>query len=487
MKKIVLIFIIILCVLPDGMQAQKQKRDKLLSNHVNIISFNSGEAICPGTVVQIQWDGVPASDTVKLEYSTNGGTDWIMITDTANGLSFNWTVPNTVSDNCVVRVRAKVTAPPVYEEVTIGSQTWMLKNLDVVTYRNGDSIPQVTNNIAWELVPSSGAWCYYSNNPANNSVYGKLYNWYAVNDPRDLAPEGWHIPSNAEWTTLTTYLGGENVAGGKMKEAGTSHWASPNAGATNGSGFTALPGGLRVQNGIFNFLGSITHFWSSTEYDNSNAWKWTTTCNFATFYAGNWGKLLGHSVRCIKGPAEVTIGTQTWTLKNLNVDHYRNGDTIPQITDPTEWASATFGAWCYYNNDPATKPTYGLLYNWYAVNDSRGLAPDGWHIPSDAEWTTLEDNLGGVSIAGGKLKETSFTHWSSPNTGATNESGFTALPAGYRNSSGSFFAIGLSGTWWTSTVYISWVWRRSIACTGANSDRNYQSATFGYSVRCIKD
>ncbi|MBK8080215.1 MAG: fibrobacter succinogenes major paralogous domain-containing protein [Saprospiraceae bacterium] len=119
----------------------------------------------------------------------------------------------------------------------------------------------------------------------------------------------------------------------------------------------------------------------------------------------------------------IQIGTQKWMSKNLDVAFYRNGDPIPQVTSPTAWAVLSTGAWCYYNNDPIQGNKYGKLYNWYAVNDPRGLAPQGWHIPSDAEWTTLEITLGGVSVAGGKMKEAGTLNWVSPNTGADNSSG----------------------------------------------------------------
>src|SRR6266487_1634854 len=125
--------------------------------------------------------------------------------------------------------------------IKICDQVWMLKNLDVSTYRNGDPIPKISDNAAW-LALTTGAYCYYDNDSANYAAtYGKLYNWFAVNDPRGLAPAGWHVPTDAEFTTLVeTCLGGWQVAGGKMKEIGTTHWASPNEGATNSSGFTGL-------------------------------------------------------------------------------------------------------------------------------------------------------------------------------------------------------------------------------------------------------
>src|SRR4030042_4109572 len=147
----------------------------------------------------------------------------------------------------------------------------------------------------------------------------------------------------------------------------------------------------------------------------------------------------------------VTIGEQIWMKKNLDVDHYRNGDLIPEVTDIHEWAKLTTGAWCYYNNDPKNGKIYGKLYNWYAVNDPRGLAPDGWHIASDMEWGLLSGELGGDHISGQKLKEKGTAHWEKPNE-ATNKSGFTALPGGFLCCNNfAFHSIKTFGKWWTST------------------------------------
>ena len=185
---------------------------------------------------------------------------------------------------------------------------------------------------------------------------------------------------------------------------------------------------------------------------------------------------------------EVIIGSQVWAKRNLDVAYYRNGDPIPQVTDPTQWANMTTGAWCYYNNDPANGAIYGKLYNWYAVNDPRGLAPEGWHVPSDAEWTTLTTFLGGASVAGGKLKETGTTHWLSPNTGATNETGFTALPGGWRTENGSSTYLGISGDWWTTTTSSSnSAWDRYIANTLIIVDAVSILKNEGLSIRLIKD
>jgi uncharacterized protein (TIGR02145 family) len=185
----------------------------------------------------------------------------------------------------------------------------------------------------------------------------------------------------------------------------------------------------------------------------------------------------------------VTICDQVWTKKNLNVSRYRNGDVIPQVTNPTQWANLTTGAWCYYNNDPANGAIYGKLYNWYAVNDLRGLAPSGYHIPTDAEWNTLTDCLGGEFIAGGKMKESGTTHWNSPNIGATNSSGFTGLPGGVLDNM-AFKFINEQGYWWSSTEYTpgsSSAWAIDIFSTSEEFGKPLPYKNYGLSVRCIKD
>ena len=184
----------------------------------------------------------------------------------------------------------------------------------------------------------------------------------------------------------------------------------------------------------------------------------------------------------------VTICNQTWTKSNLNVSHYRNGDLIPQVTDPTAWANLTTGAWCYYDNDALNGPVYGKLYNWYAVNDPRGLAPQGWHIPTNIEWTTLSTCLGGEAIAGGKMKEIGSSHWSVPNIGATNESGFMALPGGYRYNYGAPYSIGFNSYWWSSTEFDSSnSWLRTINYNNIYLSAGNHLKQFGFSVRCVKN
>jgi len=198
----------------------------------------------------------------------------------------------------------------VYQTVTIGTQEWMAENLKVTHYRNGDPIPHVTDAATWEGL-TSGAYCEYDNDGGNVATYGRLYNWYAVDDSRNIAPEGWHVPTDEEWKQLEMYLGmSQSEAddagwrgtdeGGKLKESGTTHWASPNTGATNESGFTALPGGYRFGSGYFDGMGYLAGFWSSTEGSSSNAWYRGLGYDDAQVYRGYHYEHYGFSVRCVR-------------------------------------------------------------------------------------------------------------------------------------------------------------------------------------------
>ena len=189
--------------------------------------------------------------------------------------------------------------------------------------------------------------------------------------------------------------------------------------------------------------------------------------------------LLGFNIKA----QDVKIGTQTWTTKNLDIATYRNGDAIPQVQDKVKWSNLTTGAWCYYENNTANGTTYGKLYNWYAVNDPRGLAPKGYHIPTDAEWTILSDNLGGE--AGTKMKNTSG--WKDNGNG-TNTSDFAGLPGGDRFSYGFFSSIGSDGEWWSSSESsASCAWYRILFNFNVNVDRSYNGKKTGMSLRCVKD
>ena len=202
------------------------------------------------------------------------------------------------------------------------------------------------------------------------------------------------------------------------------------------------------------------------------------------------GDKIKFQVRADLGNIEtVVIGTQEWTVKNLDVSRYRNGDIIPEVKDPKEWTNLKTGAWCYYDNDPKNGKIYGKLYNWYAVNDPRGLAPEGFHIPSHNEWSTLIRFLGGEDVAGGKMKSTGTSLWHRPNTAATNKSGFTGLPGGCSFNDGSFGSIGLHGSWWSSSEYNSAdAWGRYLGYDDGVASRNLLGyKNYGFSVRCLRD
>lgn len=197
----------------------------------------------------------------------------------------------------------------------------------------------------------------------------------------------------------------------------------------------------------------------------------------------------------------VTIGTQVWMAKNLDVDHYRNGDAIPQVTDPTQWNNLKTGAWCYYKNDPANGEIYGKLYNWYAVNDSRGLAPDGWHVPTDDEWKELEmclgmsqteaDSTGWRGTDQGSQLAGSADLWQ---TGALKSnskfgnSGFSALPGGWRNLNGTFGSIGYYANWWSATeCNATNAWYRGMSYGISSIFRSNYFKEGGFAVRCVRD
>jgi len=182
----------------------------------------------------------------------------------------------------------------------------------------------------------------------------------------------------------------------------------------------------------------------------------------------------------------VGIGDQIWMAENLKVTHYNNGDDILTGYTDGEWHQLQAGAYAVYDDDPSNSDTYGKLYNWHAVDDDRGVCPEGWHVPSYEEWTILTDYLGGTSVAGGKMKEAGFDHWNSPNTGATNESGFTGLAAGYRNgSSGHYSAMLIHGYFWSffensgNSTYSYLSFNDSYLTWDDNNNEH------GFSIRCV--
>jgi uncharacterized protein (TIGR02145 family) len=283
---------------------------------LKLIHPNGGQVFVVGMDTVITWEGVLPSEKVKIDYSTNNGTSWTTISDNAVGLSYKWRVPKTPSNNCLARVTAKVTSGCLNGEIQICNQIWMVCNLDVAYYRNGDSIPHVTDQTQWSKL-TTGAWCSYNNSDSLGKIYGKLYNWYAVNDTvhGGLAPAGWHVSTDAEWTELENCLGGSAVAGGKLKSTGTIEggdglWYSPNTDDTYLSGFSGLPGGYRKYYDTYSYdsydrIGYEGYWWSSTEYFNTPNYssaarfrKLFTEYSLIYRYYENEG--CGFSVRCVK-------------------------------------------------------------------------------------------------------------------------------------------------------------------------------------------
>jgi uncharacterized protein (TIGR02145 family) len=207
-------------------------------------------------------------------------------------------------------------------------------------------------------------------------------------------------------------------------------------------------------------------------------------------------EVLAQTVSDIEGNVynTVSIGTQVWMKENLKTTKFNDNTDIPLVTDENACAKLSTSAYCWYNNDAAThKASYGALYNWYVVNSGyngdKKVCPTGWHIPTDTEWTILTTYLGGESVAGGKLKETGLTHWITPNTGATNETGFTALPGGYRlYYSGNFADNRIFDEWWSSSEFnTSSAWFRHLIYGGNGVSILGMDKRYGLSVRCLKD
>lgn len=280
---------------------------------LKLIQPNGGEVFLVGSDTIITWEGVSPDEPVTIEYRTDDNQPWVILTETAKGLSYKFHVPKIASDKYLARVTAKLEDLTTndYCEIQICDQIWMCNNLNVDTYRNGDPIPEVTDPTQWAKL-TTGAWCYYNNDPAMGEIYGKLYNWYAVNDPRGLAPEGWHIPSDEEWKKLEICMGMSKFEadiinyrgtdeGCKLKEKGTTHWNSPNENATNSSGFTGLPGGIRVSNnGNFEIIRSNGDWWTTTEIIETDAWSHILVSSQTGIYRNSNNKNCGFSVRCVK-------------------------------------------------------------------------------------------------------------------------------------------------------------------------------------------
>ncbi len=187
----------------------------------------------------------------------------------------------------------------VYHEVKIGNQTWMKENLKTTRYRNGVDITTNLSSVDWQS-NITGACADYNNDPPITVVYGKLYNWYAVANPLGLCPVNWHVPSDSEWTELANYLGGDSIAGGKLKEIGVSHWATPNTNATNSSSFTGLPGGYRLPTGAYYNIYAVGFWWSATQDSLTGAYFRSLNSSNDDLFRNSYKETYGFSLRCVK-------------------------------------------------------------------------------------------------------------------------------------------------------------------------------------------
>lgn len=288
---------------------------------IKLIHPNGAEVFLAGNDTVITWEGVLPEEPVTIEYSTDRGLNWKLIAQNATGLSYKWHIPNTPSEQCLARVTAQAGYRySDFPEVKICNQIWMGINLDVECYRNGDTIRHAATNDEWKdaNAKQEGAWCYFNNDPVNGEIYGKLYNGYAVSDPRGLAPVGWHIASDIEWIELEMCLGMSKeeaekfdkrgtVQGGKLKSTGTIEegdglWKYPNNGATNETGFSCLPAGSRDGIGKFYYIGIMSIIWTST----SPSWNFSYLCfrkfqyDYVTIVRNLYDKSDGFSVRCVR-------------------------------------------------------------------------------------------------------------------------------------------------------------------------------------------
>jgi uncharacterized protein (TIGR02145 family) len=320
---------------------------------------------------------------------------------------------------------------------------------------------------------------YAGNNESNSSD--------AQITPKTLASVVTTAPSSI--TSNSAIVGGVISAdgGATVTERGICYGIEPNPATNNNKSV--------IGNGIGSYSTKITGLFANTTYFvrayaiNSQGTAYGEQSTFTTqqrIYFNptlSYGSLNDNDGNVYK---TITIGKQTWMAENLKTTKYNDGTVIPIVTTTSSWALLKTDAYCWPNNDETTyKDTYGALYNWYAVNSGK-LCPKGWHVPTDTEWTTLITYLGGESVGRGKLKETGIAHWKSPNTNATNLSGFSAVPSGYLY--GTFYPIGYYASWWSSTEANQYDTKcRILDYLDSNSFYSSGTRGFGLSVRCIKD
>ena len=421
--------------------------------------------LTPGTVYYVRayaTNSVGTSYGVEVSFTTVAATS-LPVLDATTAASNITTTTATSGGN----ITSDGGAP-----VTLRGVCWSTNTNPTITdpkTNNGSGIGTFTSSLTG-LTPGT---VYYVRSYATNSV-GTAYGVQAV----FTTTPSLGLPTLGPTSPITAITNISAMSGGNVISDG-------GIGLTaRGVCWSVFPGptvgGWSTNNGtgIGAFTSNITGLSPNTVYyvrayaTNPIGTGYGTEVNFTTTNTGT-----------------TTICSQIWMDRNLSVSSYQNGDPIPLVTNSTTWASLTTGAYCYHNNDPASEALYGKIYNWYAVNDPRGLAPVGWHVASLSEWTSLASCLGGTAVAGGPLKETGTLHWASPNTGATNSSGFTALPGGYRANTGTYSSVpGTLINWWTSTqVNSTDAHLRAVVNNAANLEIITYVKEGGAYVRCVKD
>ncbi len=593
--------------MPPSQSNAGEDQSNIIGETTNLTANDPGPGEM-GTWGIINGTGGSFTDIHNPATTFNGttGSTYILQWQLTNGCG------NSTADEVVISFYAAMGMPcpdmpsfeyggQTYNTVQIGNQCWMKENLNVGTMINGTQ--NMTDNGIIEK------YCY-NNEPSNCDVYGGLYQWYEVMQylvkpgKRGICPTGWHLPTVEEWCTLTTHidpsvnceangLNGTDV-GGKMKETGFFHWSTPNTGATNESGFSALGAGLRSESGNFLNQFQYSYFWSSDLYTSSwSSWGRLLAYNLSNISNDYWGRAAGLSVRCIKdsctqsdagqdqlniigtsvvlsanippqdetgtwtilsgnggsfgdthdpstnfygtagtsytltwqlsnscqssddilisfaaGPGQpcynvssfvyghqtyhpVQIGTQCWIRENLNIGTMVVDDATGIAHTHTS-NNGIIEKFCY-DNDTVFCNIYGAYYDWdemmqySTLAGSQGICPSGWHLPTSGEWNVLINYLGGNSNAGGKMKEAGLFHWSSPNTGATNESGLTILGASGRGSGGGTHFIDLYNQYWSSSQTDAgnaadfYLYYNSSVINQSSDDKAY-----GFSVRCVR-
>jgi uncharacterized protein (TIGR02145 family) len=305
-----------------------------------------------------------------------------------------------------------------------------------------------------------------------------------VNDPPVISAPVLTTTAASIITQYTAQSGGNVTSQGTTVTARGICW-SINPGPTTADSKTSDSTGTGSYSSIITGLVPSTKYYFRSYGTNSKGTSYGNDLSFTTQDPS------ATSVTDIDGNvyAVVTIGTQTWMKENLKVTRYRNGDPIPTGLSIADWGNTKSGAYTFYNNDAGNNTVYGKLYNWYAAADARNIAPVGWHVPSVDERSILYYTAGGLDIGGGELKEAGLTHWDSPNLGATNSTGFTALPGGIRRPTGEYWFMGFSGYWWTTTDYPGYddVEFMGLFANSAEADQISDVKENGLSIRCVKD